>query len=213
MVLTYSEYDDVGKTGQRQLVAVVGPPDRVRTSVTASGGGFGVADPVPRREVYAEGTTLYRRFPRYNGTLYRRDTGAIAPADVVVFGRAYLSEALRVDSSRLVRTTASDGDRLFRIAFAGDDDPRTVDARGLLVVDHRGVVRSLQRRYAANASVELSATVSLRYEFGNVDVERPPWLPRAEAALGENTSAFVPTSRPPDRTAGANATDANATAA
>jgi len=194
LVLTYTEFDDLGRTGQRRLVASVDRRDRLRASVSDSGAGVGIADPVPRWEAYADGATLYRRFPRYNGTLYRRDGGPTVPANVVVFGRSYLDRTLRIDSSRLAGTTVRNGTRLFEIVVTGDDDPRTADVRGRLVVDDRGIVRSFRRQYAANATGKLSATVSLRYEFARVTADPPPWLSRARAALGENVSAFVPAS-------------------
>jgi hypothetical protein len=186
----------VAMIGKRRLVATIGESSRLQTSVTAIGDVYGIADPVPQAETYAKGRRIYRRLPRHDGTRYQLEH----EVPNVTFGRSDLREAIQVDSSRLVETTVGNGTRLFELQVSGDEDSRTENVTGQLVVDDRGVVRSFTRRYdgdtaAGDAPANVSVTVSLRYEFVAVTVKPPLWLGEARRVLEENTSAFVPASQ------------------
>jgi len=191
MVLTYSEYDDVGRIGERELVATVRHPRLARTSLSEQGAGFGVADPVPFTELFADGNAIYYRQETPEGTRYSIERGRMLAAQAAAFGRPYLTGALDVDSSRLVGSTVRGDERLFRISIRGDTDPRTEDVTGLLVVDGDGAVHQFRRQYAPSGSDEIQAEVTLLYEFGVGEVEPPAWLAEARRLLVDQSTAFV----------------------
>jgi len=188
-VLTYAEYDDVGRIGRRKFVATVRKPDLARTSVTARGAGFGVADPVPETELFATGDTVYYRERVTNGTRYRIERDGFPLAQVAVFGQSFLVRALDVDASELAGSVVRDGDRLFRIRIRGDGHPRTREVSGTLLVDSDGVVRRVRHSYSANGSDELTAEVTLRYGFEDVVVDAPAWIDEARILLANSSGS------------------------
>jgi len=190
LVMVYREfYTEHGQAGWRRLIATVDRPASARTSVETGRAVIGFDDPVPARDLYADGNAVYYRNWSQGRTRYRIKRPDRSPARTRVFGGPHLADALAANGSRLVGTTVRNGTRLFRLRLIGDADPEpfTERAIGVLMVDSQGHVHRFRRIYRSETE-PITIEVSLRYLRGSFDVDPPPWLEEARMASKNRTT-------------------------
>ena len=205
LTVTHREYVDGRPTAVRTETVVVEDGDRYASRIRGFGRLTERSLVLSRAEWYAAGA---------DGPRFRRPvdltTGRSAdPVERVAPGdggarfaarvERYLVWSLSVRSSRVADVGRADGRSYLWLTYRGDDYAGVSAVNGSAVVDARGMVHELRRRYAVPDREGVTVAVTVRYErVGETTVSPPSWAPAngagAGTAAGPNaTATAVPT--------------------
>jgi hypothetical protein len=189
VVFTRREFaEDVPVSVQRE-VAVVEGPSTYRNRITVAGSPDEDARIVSDDERYANGTATVVRRPAVDG-----GPVVITPppgdGDDPFLDRAerYLRYFLSVRESRVAGRFVRDGRTYYWVTFVGDPWPAVENTTGSALVDDRGVVHEVRRRYREPSRPAFSVVVTVEYtHLGTATVTPPGWAPTPQSGPGEAT--------------------------
>jgi hypothetical protein len=129
-------------------------------------------------EAFANGRQRYERLVEDGNVSYRERpvySGAVGYQVNRVAG--YVERSLLGAETTVTDVFERDGRTIYRVRFEGSADDGVLDARGVALVDGRGVVHQLRRQYRPADDPSVTVTVSIDYtEFYIDGLDEPDWL-------------------------------------